>query len=142
MTLSLDSNVLIDLGNGEEQDVRRNFVAAQRRGESLHVSPQVLHEVAYGALISGRPLHQSELLHRVLVGVAREAFTPEDAQMSARVRADRRRLGKPIGVVDAMIAGQALARGWTLVSADKDDFDNIPGLTVLDWRAAELRGDT
>ena len=136
MTLTLDSNVLIDLGNGDDASVRRNFVDAKRRGERLHVSPQALHEVAYGALISSRPLHHSEVLHRVLADLLVEPFTAGDSRASAQIRAERRRLGKPIGVVDAMIAGQALARGWAVITADRDDFDNIPGLAVVNWRSA------
>ena len=136
MPLSLDSNVLIDIGNGDDPSVRRSFQQARRRDEVMHVSPQALHEVTYGALISARPLQQSELLERVLVGVVRAEFTADDALASAQVRAGRRRLGKPMAPIDAMIAGQALSRGWTVVTADPDDFDNIPGLSVVDWRAA------
>ena len=142
MTLSLDSNVLIDLGNGEPEEVRQNLVAASRRGERLHVAPQALHEVTFGALISSRPLHQSEVLHRVLTGLIHEPFTAQDARTAAKVRADRHRLGKPMGAVDAMIAGQGLARGWTLITADQDDFSNIPGLAVLNWRTRPASQDT
>ncbi len=35
--------------------------------------------------------------------------------------------------LDRMIAAQALALGLTLVAANTDDFDDIPGLTVEKW---------
>ena len=90
--------------------------------------------MTFGALISQRPLHQTELAHRILAGTFCEAFTIADARLSAQVRADRRRLGKAIAPLDAMIAAQALSRAWAMVTADEDDFASIPGLSVINWR--------
>lgn len=44
-----------------------------------------------------------------------------------KVDAKRRR------ALDRMIAAQALENGLTLVAANTDDFDDIPGLTVEKW---------
>lgn len=44
-----------------------------------------------------------------------------------KVDAKRRR------TLDRMIAAQALALGLTLVAANTEDFDDIPGLTVEKW---------
>ena len=31
------------------------------------------------------------------------------------------------------IAGQARARGWTVVTENRREFDRVDGLTVIDW---------
>ncbi len=49
------------------------------------------------------------------------------------MRADLRQTGMPIGAVDSLIAGQALNRGWNVVTSNIKDFIRIPGLTVVDW---------
>lgn len=41
--------------------------------------------------------------------------------------------GKRRRTLDRMIAAQALAFGLTLVAANSEDFDDIPGLTVEKW---------
>ena len=40
-----------------------------------------------------------------------------------------------IGFYDVLIAGQALARGWTVVTANVREFSKASGLKVIDWTA-------
>jgi tRNA(fMet)-specific endonuclease VapC len=42
-------------------------------------------------------------------------------------------LGKPIGAYDLLIAGQALQRKYTLVTARVKEFARVKGLTWQDW---------
>jgi tRNA(fMet)-specific endonuclease VapC len=39
----------------------------------------------------------------------------------------------PIGPFDTLIAGQALARGMTLVTANMREFSRVEGLRLEDW---------
>ena len=71
----------------------------------------------------------------LLAQVRIEAFDETDMVVTARIRAALRRLGTPIGPYDALIAGQALARGWTVVTANIGEFSRIDGLNVIDWTA-------
>jgi tRNA(fMet)-specific endonuclease VapC len=43
------------------------------------------------------------------------------------------RAGTPIGAYDAMIAGQALRRGLTVITADADAFGRVDDLMWEDW---------
>ena len=43
--------------------------------------------------------------------------------------------GTPIGNSDTLIAGQALARGMTLVTHNTREFARVPGLQLEDWEA-------
>ena len=69
-----------------------------------------------------------------LASVEVERLNQRDAATAALVRARLRRRGETIGPLhDGLIAGQALARDWTLVTANRREFDRIEGLNVIDW---------
>jgi tRNA(fMet)-specific endonuclease VapC len=61
------------------------------------------------------------------------AFDEEDAKSAGRVRAAMEVAGKPIGAYDLLIAGQALHRNSTLVTANTREFGRIKGLLWEDW---------
>ena len=44
-----------------------------------------------------------------------------------------RRLGRSIGDIDTLVAGQALARGWTVVTGNVSHFGRVEGLSLIDW---------
>lgn len=60
-------------------------------------------------------------------------FNDEDARQAGRVRAALQTAGTPIGADDLLIAGQALRRGMTLVTANAGEFSRVPGLAWEDW---------
>lgn len=67
------------------------------------------------------------LLHRIV------PFDAVSARKSAEIWAQLRARGQPIGEVDTMIAGVALAHGFAVVSRNVVHFSRVPGLVVLDW---------
>ena len=71
----------------------------------------------------------------IMAQVDVEPFDARDMMAAARLRSNLQRQGLPIGPYDALIAGQALARGWTVVTADAREFSRIDGLKVVDWTA-------
>lgn len=56
------------------------------------------------------------------------------ARESARVRGFLESRGIMIGPYDILLAGQALAGGLCLVSANTTEFSRVPGLVVENWR--------
>jgi len=60
-------------------------------------------------------------------------FDDEDAQSAGAIRAALEVRGKPIGAYDLLIAGQALARKFTLVTANVKEFARVKGLVWQDW---------
>ena len=74
-------------------------------------------------------------MRTALEPVSIEPFDEADMTASARIRADLARRGRPIGAYDLLIAGQALARGWTVVTANTHEFTRIDGLNLIDWTA-------
>jgi len=51
------------------------------------------------------------------------------------IRADLKRKGTPIGPYDVLIAGQAIARGLTVVTRNVGEFRRVEGLKVEEWAA-------
>ena len=60
-------------------------------------------------------------------------FDADDARIAGGVRARLQRSGRPIGPIDALIAGHALARGWTVVTRNVRHFGRVEGLPLIDW---------
>lgn len=60
-------------------------------------------------------------------------FGPREARCAAGVRADLEEVGTPIGPIDTLIAGTALAHGAILVTRNVREFERVPGLRVEDW---------
>ena len=60
-------------------------------------------------------------------------FDGEDARRSGEIRASLARSGTPIGPLDVLIAGQAMARALTLITHNRKEFDRVEGLKVEDW---------
>ena len=55
------------------------------------------------------------------------------ARKAAGIRARLERQGTPIGPMDTLIAGTALAYNTTLVTHNTAEFQRIPGLQLTDW---------
>jgi tRNA(fMet)-specific endonuclease VapC len=60
-------------------------------------------------------------------------FDDQDAQTAGQIRAAPEKSGSLIGAYDLLIAGQALRRGLTVVTANAFEFGRVPGLNWVDW---------
>lgn len=134
MDYLLDTNACIALNKGEPASVRARFGKAVHAGAQLWVPAVVLYELWYGVAKSARPKENAEDLATFLAGPARVlGFEEGDAREAGNVRASLERIGKPIGAYDMLIAGQALNRKMTLVTANAKEFGRVRGLVWEDW---------
>lgn len=131
---SLDSSTAIDFLRKPSAGLVRNVAAARDAGR-LGISSVVLFELAYGAERRVHPTHMERLQVFLQGDVAVFEFEAEDAWAAGELRAELERGGSGIGPYDTLIAGQALRRGFTVVSANTREFSRIPGLLLEDWRA-------
>jgi tRNA(fMet)-specific endonuclease VapC len=69
----------------------------------------------------------------VLAGLTVWPFDEKAAAEFGRLRAELRRRGRPMQVIDIMIAAVALSLGNTTVVSADSDLSAVPGLTVEDW---------
>jgi len=137
MDYLLDTNACIALNKGTPASVRVRFAAAVNGGAQVWVPSIVLHELWYGVVKSARPKENADDLATFLAGAVHVlAFGADDAREAGEVRALLERIGKPIGAYDVLIAGQALRRGLTLVTANVREFGRVKGLVWEDWGKA------
>lgn len=131
---SLDTNACIALLNGTSPALRTMVGEALGEGSVLCVSTVVLYELWFGAAKSGRPEQNAARIQAFLSGPLHVLpFDEADACAAGDVRARLLRAGTPIGAYDTMIAGQALRRGLTVITADTDDFSRVDDLMWEDW---------
>jgi tRNA(fMet)-specific endonuclease VapC len=135
VTLALDTNVFIDLTHGRRRGIQDRFIEAVLSSRPMVASAIVHHELQFGVLASRDPATAAESLAGLMEDVVVEPLSQDDVTVAARVRAMLKRVGAPIGPYDLLIAGQALNRGWTLVTSNTKEFSRVPGLAFEDWSA-------
>lgn len=133
MSLSFDTGILIDILRGRRPDFRERLRLSLAAETPLHLCTFAFHELLYGAEISARPDLQRERAIEVCRFFKTADWTVDDALATAQLRAELKARGEPIGAIDALIAGQALARGWTLVTSNAREFARVGSLKVDDW---------
>jgi tRNA(fMet)-specific endonuclease VapC len=134
MAYLLDTNACIALINGAPGQVRRRLQEAVQGGEQVFTSAVVLFELWYGVNKSSRPDANTQRVALFLSGpVGVLAFEEADARAAGSVRATLESSGRPIGAYDLLLAGQALARELTLVTANVREFSRVKGLSFEDW---------
>ena len=134
MNYLLDTNAVVALLRNKPPVVRERFRAAEVAGDYLAVSSAVLFVLWYGV---EKSTHVPENTKRLRVFLSGDmdvlAFDDEDAKSAGRIRAALEKSGTTIGPYDLPIAGQALARGLTVVTANAAEFARVQGLGWVDW---------
>ncbi len=133
MVLSLDTNVMVDIVNGRRPEVRARYDEAIARGDRIVTCAVAAYELVYGTLISQRPEVQREAADSLLGNLEIVDWSFADGLAAAQIRRGLRRRGTSIGEHDLMIAGQAINRGWAVVSANLREFLRVDTLDVFDW---------
>ncbi len=137
MNYLLDTNACIALINGVPPLVRSRFQKAADSGAQVYVSSVVTFELWYGVAKSARPALNTLRLETFLSGpVIVLPFEDKDSVVAGSIRASLEVSGKPIGAYDTLIAGHALARQLTLVTANVSEFSRVKGLSWRDWAKA------
>lgn len=134
MDFLLDTNAVVALLRNKPAEVREKYRKAVSSGDYLAVSSVVLFELWYGVEKSDRVHENTERLRILLSGeLDLVDFDEDDAQTAGRVRAVLEKAGTPIGAYDVLIAGQALRRGLTVVTANTSEFSRVADLSWQDW---------
>lgn len=134
MNCMLDTNACIALINGKPALVRARFQKVIAAGAKVFVSSVVAFELWYGVSKSSREEFNTKRLRTFFAGpITVLPFEDEDAKIAGVVRAELEVSGKPIGAYDLLIAGQALQRQLTVVTANVSEFSRVRGLAWQDW---------
>jgi len=133
LSLCLDTSTVIDLIRGRLPDVRLHYRASVQSGVEVVVSAVVLHELVSGIATSRDPAVERRRMELTLVGLPVLDLTADDVETTGRVAGALRACGRSIGDLDTLIAGQALARGWPVVTRNVRHFGRVEGLPLIDW---------
>lgn len=131
----LDTDTLIALMRPDRREPVLPRLMACPTG-SVVTSMIAVYELFFGAAKSARPLENRRRIDLLLRRVTPLEFMRPDAEAAGTVRARLNALGTPIGPNDVLIAGQALARGFTLVSGNTREFGRVEGLSLENWIGA------
>jgi tRNA(fMet)-specific endonuclease VapC len=126
----LDTNTLIYYFKGQGQ-VAPNL--ANVPPQEIGISTIVLFELQVGIAKSTSPAKRTQQLQQLLSRVNLVLFDRDSAVAAATIRAQLEQQGTPIGPMDVLIAGTALACQATLVTHNVKEFSRVSGLAIADW---------
>ena len=125
----LDTNVVIALFNGNQAALKMIQAAIGR----IALSSLVVAELDYGAKASQKAKENIEKLHRFVDIIRVIPFDLECAKIFGTIKSKLRKIGKPTGETDALIAATAMAYRALLITGNRKHFENIEGLKVESW---------
>ncbi|MBY0302201.1 MULTISPECIES: type II toxin-antitoxin system VapC family toxin [Sphingomonas] len=123
----LDTNACIDFLVGRSDPLARRMGQAFGR---LHVSAITAGELRVGNRRSTDPVRDAKRVATFLAAIGILSFDAEAAVAYAEMA---QAIGMRRGIVDRLIAAQALSTRMTLVTNNEPDFTGIPGLAIENW---------
>ncbi len=139
MNYLLDTNICIRIMSGRYPYERDRLLECSLQSR-LYVSAIAIFELQFGIAKSIVPQKSALRLERFLQDpVELLDFSVTDAEAAGRIRAALEVQKQPIGPYDTLIAGQALARGLIMVTANTREFARIPELNGKTGQPKDLR---
>ena len=126
----LDTNTLIYFFKGQGRVAERLLAMAP---SAVGVPAPVLYELEYGIARSTQADKRRAQLDQFLRSTQLLPFDEAAARAAGLTRAALESKGQPIGPLDILIAGIALAQDAILVTHNTREFARIPGLRLEDW---------
>jgi len=106
----------------------------------LHTPPRdiaipsiVLYELEVGIAKSSNSTKRRQQLDDFIALITVLPMNIQEAKAAARIRADLEKDGNPIGAMDTLIAGVALANQGILLTHNSKEFSRVDGLMLEDW---------
>jgi len=126
----LDTNTLIYYFKGLGRVAERLLECPPRE---IAIPSIVLYELEAGLAKSSAPEKRRQQLEALTGLVSVLPLGTKEAQAAAIIRASLEAEGTPIGPMDTLIAGIALAHQGTLVTHNTKEFSRVDGLQIIDW---------
>ena len=127
----LDTNICVALIQGNSQ-ARAEY---ERKKQECYVPTIVMAELYKGVYCSQRLEQNLDTVNRFLRKIQIVEFDENASEEFGKIQSQLRRIGRPTGVLDAVIAAVARSRGDILVTNNTRDFINIPALELENWLA-------
>jgi tRNA(fMet)-specific endonuclease VapC len=131
----LDTDTVSYLLRGKHPALDARVAASSKK--SLCISAVTRGELLFGLNLKDGASQLAQLLDAFFKRVPSLAWDDPAATRFAVLAAELHRAGTPIGGMDTMIAGHALALGAVLVSNNTKHFSRVPDLVVTNWLQAD-----
>ncbi len=131
MRFMLDTNACIAVMNRRPVEVSTRLTSLNVG--DICVSSLAVAELRFGAEKSTARARNHAAINELLDPISVMLFDEAAAAVSGLIRANLQRLGRPIGLMDALIGAHSLSLGLTLVTSNTREFQRIEGLKVEDW---------
>lgn len=125
----LDTNVCIAITKANRTVIQ----AFDSKRDDCAIPIMVVSELYKGVYCSASIERNLSILSEFLRAMPVADFDMDAAEAFGEIQAELKMIGRPTGVVDALIAATARSRSATLVTNNTKDFENIPGLKLEDW---------
>ncbi len=130
----LDTNTVIYFFKGEGGVAGRLLATSPA---DVAIPTVVLYELETGIAKSSRPSRRRVQLDALAAATHILPFGEKEARAAATIRAALETAGTPIGPLDTLIAGTAVAHNAVLVTRNTSEFGRVAGLAVEDWYSAD-----
>ncbi|MCW8984815.1 MAG: type II toxin-antitoxin system VapC family toxin [Thermoanaerobaculales bacterium] len=127
---ALDTNSLIYFFKGRGRVAERLLATPP---SEIGVPAIVLYELEVGIAKSSSPNKRRKQLSELVDLVNLLPFGEAEARAAATLRAALEKRGEPIGPIDTLIAGTAVANRALLVTHNTSEFGRVSGLKIVDW---------
>ena len=128
----LDSNAVADCVF-QRRSVDQRTMQARRNGHVIGTALPVVAEILGGIEFSATRERNRLILDRKLSLFRLWPFTLDVAREYGRLFAELRRIGRPMQVIDMMIAATARTLSDCIVVTTDSDLSAVPGLKVENW---------
>ncbi|MBD2384259.1 type II toxin-antitoxin system VapC family toxin [Cylindrospermum sp. FACHB-282] len=125
----LDTNICIALLKENSQAVEK----FNRYFSQCYLSTIIVAELYKGVYYSQQVAKNLETLQQFIDLLLIETFDLEAAIEFGNIQSELKKIGKPTGELDALIAAVARSRHDILVTNNIKDFTNIPNLQLENW---------
>ena len=109
---------------------------AALKAREVAISVVTRAETRYGQRLLNDNDRRQAIIDAILQELPVLNWTSDAADCYGDLAATLRHAGRPISVMDTMIAAHALASGLILVTHNTKHFENIDGLVIEDWTLA------
>ncbi|MCL2101774.1 MAG: type II toxin-antitoxin system VapC family toxin [Fibromonadales bacterium] len=131
MKFLLDTTICIYMIKNNPPEVRKRFQDVSPG--DVYISSVTIAELQYGIEKSAAKEKNTLALQAFLLPLVIISFDLDSALAYGKIRNFLERQGTPIGGMDMLIAAQAIAHGFTLVTHNIREFQRIPNLKCETW---------
>ena len=106
--------------------------------EEIAISVITRGELLYGLALLPDATSLARAVHAFLDSVPNLDWNKEAANRYARLRAQQKISGSPLGYMDPRVAAHALAENLTLVTQNERHYGRIDGLQLVNWAISKV----